>query len=165
MTAQFARLRNAFLAIAAAGLVSALMPTHAQAAPTRGACSPTKTAFVASTTPTFNNTANFVTVAESTVNFVQGGTKASCVIVHLWANTGGNSTGLYIRVTLDGASAGLPDSPEIARWGDAFVHSNEATLVLPSVSPGAHKIQLQLRSSGGTQVEIGPYNLFVSYAP
>lgn len=165
MTRRFARLRNIFLTVAAAGLVPALLSSQALAVPTRGVCSPSKVAFVASNALTSNSTANFVTVAESTVNFSQGGTKASCVIVHLWANTSGNSTGFYVRVTLDGVSAALPDSPEIARWGDVFLHGDEATFVIASVTPGAHKIQLQLRSSGGTQVRIGPYNLFVSYAP
>jgi hypothetical protein len=159
---------NSRLALVAA---SAALLVTASAHATQTNCASMAGARIKSTASTgsfaSNNTPTFVSLPESTLNFVQGGNKPSCVIVQFWGNTGANQTGLYLRALIDQVSTSvLPDSPQIGRYPDNFVQSASAIYIIPNVAPGAHKITFQFRSSSnGAQVSISAHNVLVMYAP
>ena len=72
--------RTALVASGLLAMVAGFDP--ASAAPTTGACSPTKVKFLASDVTFFTtDSTTFVNVAQGAVKFVQGGTGPSCVIV------------------------------------------------------------------------------------
>ena len=151
---------------ASVAFLASIPTSGAMAAPVKGTCTPTKITFVASTTSAYNSTATYINVPESGVNFVQGGTKPSCVIVQFFANENANGTGLYVRAMLDNVTPGLPNEvAPLARDSDIYVHSAATTFIFNAVAPGFHSVKLQFRTSGGAQGYIGTRNMIVSYAP
>jgi len=131
-----------------------LMSTASVDAATRGRCAPTKTEYLASeasTGATTTGNVDFVTVNEGTVNFTQGGTGSSCVIVQLFMVVSVNNNGAYVRARLDGTQ-GAPGeigylSSEAAVRTDV---SGAMAFVFPSVAPGSHRIRIQIGASSGT---------------
>ena len=131
-----------------------VMCTAIADAATRGRCAPTKTEYLASeatTVATTTGNVDFVTVNEGTVNFTQGGTGPSCVIVQLFMVVAVNNNLAYVRARLD-STQGAPG--EIGYVGsETAVRTDVAgamAFVFPSVAPGSHRVRIQIGASSGT---------------
>jgi len=92
--------RNKIILIACAGLLPALVtPTMAFAT-----CPPLASKVVTADTSISTTSGPFVTVANTTIQFVQGGKKASCVMVSFSADaSAGTNEFMAIQAQLDGA--------------------------------------------------------------
>lgn len=126
-------------------MLAALTPSTASATPTIGACSPTKSSYVVSIRNSQRSSTTFGNVPETSVNFVQGGAKASCVIVRFSATTFGAK--MMVRAFLDGVTVSIPDEVLFSSGdnnGLGGAHSFE--FVFRSVAPGSHIVRMQYRS-------------------
>jgi hypothetical protein len=132
-----------------------------------GNCTPAKVAFSASatdgsqsTSPTFSN------IPEATVAFIQGGSTASCVIVHFTSMDAVGANGqLFVRAVMDHGIVGLPELFQIMALGNDFSQTNTAIFIFPSVAPGKHQVRMQFSSPNGQLVSVGRHNTVVNYSP
>ena len=151
--------------IAGSLLSVALVPVEAPAAPTVFSCSPTKVIGVASVAAGSVVSTSFVNIPEAGVNFTQGGAAASCVIVRFSAETLAGIGGadiLFVRAFLDNTTAAQPPFARYSAVENVYrAHTFE--FVFPSVTPGAHTIRMQYRSSSGSLVSVGLHTLVVHY--
>lgn len=136
-------------------------------AQTIGTCEPTKVKFSASALDGSNTTSTtFINLPEATINFSQGGSKASCVMVVFTGMVAvGNNGQLFVRATLDQDIVGLPNLFQIIALSNNFSHTHTATFIFPSVAPGPHKLRVEFSSGNGQSVGIGRHNTVVHYAP
>jgi hypothetical protein len=153
-------------AAGAAALVLLFAPGYSQAV-VSGTCAPTKVAFAASNNPESpTNSRIFVSVPETTVSFVQGGSKGSCVLVQFSAHAfaeAGNS--VDVRARLDGATNGLPRIVNFSSDDPGLYRTSTMIFIFRKVAPGAHTLELEFRSANGTRVEIGLHNTIVHFVP
>lgn len=115
------------------------------AAVTVGTCSPNKLKFKVSELFAQTTSSSFVDVPETTLNFTQGGTTPSCVIVAFSAEASASPAIMVLEVVLDGGTLCFPS-------GNFFV-SQAVTLsihamnyVCPNVAPGFHSIKMTFAS-------------------
>jgi hypothetical protein len=158
--------RNIAHAILVAGGLSLLVVTSiAVAAPTVVVCQPTKVKAAASGLGVCVSSTSFATIPETSINFVQGGAGASCVIVLFTAEaaTLTASGGMWVRALLDGTTTGLPAGVQFKN-GDVIA-SQAASFIFPSVAPGSHNIKMQWERKPGSDACVGPHNTIVHYAP
>ena len=134
--------------IAALAAALSVMPS-AQAAPLRASCALNHAAVAVSTSSQSTASGNFVDVAESSIRFVQGGTKDGCIIVSLSAEALADvNAGMAVRVVLDGTT-------ECESSYSSFVKSDPsrsvrtANFLCTDVAPGAHRVKLQFSGNEG----------------
>lgn len=149
-------------------LACAIIPGTASGGNTTGTCAPTETKFINDPDIRPTTSTSFVGLPGAVINFTQGGTSASCVIVQFSAAviTSTNAQ-LSIRATIDGVASSLPDSTPLT-IDSANFETRSAIFIFPSVAPGAHIVRIQFATSvvqGGSAVEISRSNLIVQYAP
>jgi len=151
--------------VAVMGLL--LAPAAGQAAVVSGTCTPAKVKFAASNDPeSETESKTFISVPETGISFVQGGSRPSCVLVQFSAHAfaeAGNS--LILRARIDGTTIGLPRSVQFSSDDPGLYRTSTVILIFPRIAPGAHTVELQFRSGNGTRVEIGVHNTIVHFAP
>jgi hypothetical protein len=122
-----------------------------------GGCTPNAVKFKVSTLFQSTTSTSPVDVSETTLNFGQGGTSASCAIVSFSseASAAANEV-MLVDAVLDGSTICSPG-------GNFFVRSNSVATdladramnyVCPDVAPGKHSVKIQFRSGGGGQVAL-----------
>jgi hypothetical protein len=130
-----------------------------------GKCQPNEVKYAASSLiESDTQSETFVIVPEATINFSQGGTKPSCVIVHFSGHAFspvGNT--LVLRAVLNNTTAGLPAQIQFTANDPNFYTTRTAIFIFHNVPPGTHQIKMQFRSGGGDKVEIGVHNTLVNY--
>jgi len=160
-------------ALAGAMIGTLLAAGTALAAPTTGSCSPTKVKFIASDATFFQVTStSFVNVPQGVVNFTQGGTSPSCVIVGVSADPTGVASSpptpapLTVRVMLDGTTAALPNEVDFSDGADTGNQVRSFDFIFPSVAPGDHSIRVQFKASPASGfADLNRHNVIVNYAP
>ena len=149
--------------------LACLAPTPAPAAGTNLNCNPAPTklrALVGEFGPTtFSSSTTYANLAQTRVNFIQGGTGPSCVIVRFSAEAGaGPGPWLELRAVLDGVTVALPPTVRFGiNEGSEVARSYD--FIFPSVGPGNHTLQMQFRSSNGTSVFISNRSTIVLHKP
>ena len=134
---------------------SGLGATAALAGEISGACPVKQVAYATHGNSNLTTSTSYVDLPGATINWTVGGGLATCVLVMFNATTfdpGGNQ--LYVRAVLDGATIGDPGDNQIdgGTTTPAWGRTHSAQFVFPSVSPGAHTLQIQFRSgTGGDQ--------------
>jgi hypothetical protein len=116
-------------------------------------CSPSKLTIITSTPePPYPSTLSttYVDIPEATLNFVQGGDVASCVIVRFSAEAFAKDNGVSVRPLLNVATTALPD--EVAFAGMECIPTVGCTtrahafeFVFPRVKPGKHLLRMQFK--------------------
>ena len=169
--------------IAAAGLLLALgTPTAATAqspqqnsaaqplATVSGGCAPTALRYVTVTTGITTTSTSFVTVSGTTINFVQGGTTAKCVIVSFSAMADAVASNVMIvQAVLDGNTI-IPCQPGATDFAASFAtatprSAHTMNFVCPNVAPGNHSIKMQYVSVYGGAVSLDHRTMIVHYVP
>jgi hypothetical protein len=151
---------------AGAALFLMIMSTSTPAtALERGTCSPTKMAFIVSETDRSTTSTTFVTLTETAVKFVQGGSRPSCVTARLegYVAASGASTVLSVSATIDGNTID-PGQVQLAFNQTVYLPS-AWTFIIPSVAPGAHRIVFKFRSNNGNAVTFNSSNAIIHHAP
>jgi len=148
--------------------LASLAPTPALAAATSVNCNPAPTklrAIVGDDVITFTSSTTHVNLAQTRINFTQGGTGPSCVIVRFSAEAGaGPGPWLELRAVLDGVTVALPPAVRFGiNEGSEVARSYD--FIFPSVAPGMHTLQMQFRSSNGTSVFISDRTTIVLHKP
>ena len=159
------------LCFAAASVVMTSNPGHA--APVTGSCSPTKVKFIASSLFDPTTSLTFMNLPESVVNFTQGGTSPSCVIVSFSADPisapqiPGNPAPLTVRAVLDGVTLALPNEVDLSDGGDDGNQARSFDFIFPSVAPGPHSVRIQFKtvSAGLSGTTVNRHNVIVNFAP
>lgn len=134
-----------------AGLAAALsvMPSAQALQLVRATCPSNHTAVATSDGLLMANSTAFITVAETSVRFVQGGNRPECVVVTLSAEAAAPPTQeLLVRALLDGEEC-APGEVTLAR-GDASAVARVVramSFLCTDVGPGVHRIKMQYRSS------------------
>ena len=145
-------------------MLALLTPPAASAAPTIGACSPTKVKYIVSTLVHQTNLPTYGNIPEAALGFVQGGIRASCVIVRFSAEVfAGPSDFLYLRAFLDGTTAALPVEIQFAVADATGPSARSFEFVFPNVPPGNHVVRMQYRSGGGGFVTIWDHTTVLQY--
>jgi hypothetical protein len=157
-------------------LFAALMPTSASAAspppPKTVDCSPTKVRILTSQAISTTTSTSYADVAEATLNFTQGGSSPTCVIVRFSAQASSKEDGVTVRPLLDVSTKALP--PEVALAGMECIPTVGCTsrsysfeFVFPRVAPGNHLLRMQYKAGLGSAfgVYIETHNTVVVYAP
>ena len=159
--------------IAAGLLATAAAAEPAAAAATIGTCSPTRVKFLASDVAFFTTSSTtFVNVGQGAVNFTQGGTQPSCVIVSLSANSFavGHSPStpapLTVRIMMDGTTPALPNEVDFSDGNDTGNQVRSFDFIFPSVAPGEHTIRVQIKTtSDSLSADLNRHNIVVQFAP
>ena len=153
------------LGVAFALVLPLAIPTGGFSAVIGGKCQPNEVKYAASSLINSNTQSEeFVIVPEATINFTQGGTRPSCVIVQFSGHSFspvGNS--LDLRAVLNNTTAGLPAEIQFAANDPNLYTTRTAIFIFHNVTPGRHLIKMQFKSSGGDRVEIGVHNTLVHY--
>lgn len=128
-------------------------------------CSPTKMTIAASTkTDNDRTSTTFGNIPEAVVNFTQGGSKVSCVVVRFSAVTFTANDGLKVRAVMDGQLQAVPPEIYYSTFSSGLA-ARSYDFVFARVKPGAHRINMQYRSNDGQQVSIDEHTTIVQYAP
>jgi hypothetical protein len=111
---------------------------------------------------------SYVNVANTGINFVQGGSKAGCVLVFFSAEAEAAANDIMVvQALLDGVTACSPDEID-------FVTSNATVTVdavramnfiCPAVAPGSHSIRMRYHSDTGGGVFLTKRTTIVQYVP
>jgi hypothetical protein len=111
---------------------------------------------------------SYVNVANTAINFVQGGSKAGCVLVFFSAEAEAAANDIMVvHAMLDGVTPCSPDEID-------FVTSNATVTVdavramnfiCPGVAPGSHVIRMQYRSDTGAGVYLTRRTIIVQFVP
>jgi hypothetical protein len=81
--------------------LAVLMPSTAPAAPTVVTCSPKSLKIMASTLLTTTTSTSYVDINQAAVNFKQGGTSPSCVVVRFSAAASSKQDAITVRPLRD----------------------------------------------------------------
>lgn len=158
----------------AAGLaVGGLTIQAACANPVSGNCSPTKVKFIASDSFAPTTSLTFMNLTESVVNFTQGGTSPSCVIVSVSADpisapqVPGNPAPLTVRAVIDRVLVALPNEVDFSDGGDSGNQVRSFDFIFPEIAPGAHSVRIQFKtvSAGLPGTTMNRHNVIVNFAP
>jgi hypothetical protein len=147
-------------------LLLLLIPTEAFSDVVRGRCNPNEVRYIASSlSEADTQSQTYLNVPETTINFTQGGTQPSCVIVHFSGHTfGGTGNNLMLRAMLNNTTAGLPAELQFAANDPNLYTTRTAIFIFHNVPPGSHQLRMQFKSDNGDRVEIGVHNTLVYYA-
>lgn len=152
--------------MAAAAFAAVLSPAAAPADPVGGSCSPRTVKFVASEPLHFRTSSQtYIDLPQARVGFRQGGRMASCVLVRFSAMPQANRN-MGFRALLDDTEAALPYEGQISDGADVAPAARRFIFIFPSVTPGAHTVQVQYQSTsqGGTD-DMNAHNTIVWHAP
>ena len=146
----------------AASFAVLLMGAAVADAATTGACSPTKTNYLATDSPgAVGSTTVFSDIAEGTLTFTQGGTSRSCVIVQFFADTQVQNNTIYVRPLLDG-NVGTPQEARYLSVLNFEGGARSMAFVYASVAPGKHTIRIQFRTdSTANNIAIYAHSILV----
>jgi hypothetical protein len=118
----------------------------------------------ASNTELVSNTADYTNMPGVSVDFVQGGSSAGCVIVMFSAESFSPvGSAMIIRPRLDSPAATVPTEVQFAANDPDLYTSRAAIFIFRSVEPGPHRIRMQFRSPDAVRTEIGSYTLVVQH--
>jgi hypothetical protein len=152
-------IETAAIAVAAL-LLAVVMPIGAMAATATGNCVTTGTEYRVTDTPAGTTSTNLVTMPQSGIAFVQGGSVPGCVVVTFAAVITTASTWMFVSATLDGNS---PIDPN-RNFGSVSAQDSRTTVfVFPNVAPGSHTIVMKFRSQNGGNVTVYNRTATVSY--
>jgi hypothetical protein len=114
---------------------------------------------------TFATATTFATIPQTTVNFVQGGTVASCVAVRFSGETGAAGVGfMEVRAVLDGVTIAPPGAVRFGvSEGTEVARSYE--FIFKQVAPGAHVLRMEFRSSNGVSTFVSNRTTSVLFQP
>lgn len=142
------------------------------ATPEIGACLPAKVKYSASPMDSgdkVTTSKTFVNVPEASVNIVQGGSHASCIIVEFSALVfAPGSNRMSIRALLNNTTTAQPGEMVIATNDNAATqqgHARAVNFIFPLIEPGSHVLRMQYRSINGGGVRMGRHSTIVHYAP
>ena len=123
--------------ITGVGLLPVVVSPQPLAAAT-GTCAPTTSKYLTATNDIFTTSFPFVTVGGTTINFVQGGTTASCIIVSFSGEASAEAaTIMLVQPVIDGAAICQPGPVEFAA---SFATQRPAAPTrLPSSVPVSHR--------------------------
>lgn len=127
-----------------------------------GICAPTALKYKVADRTASTNSENYVLLGGANINFVQGGTDASCVVVSFTADARSEFPGTLadVAIHLDGVRC---RRGTLASTQFDFV-TTTINVVCTDVKPGSHRIEVKFRSSGvdGT-VKLTNYTTIVHY--
>ena len=156
------------IATLAGAALSVAAATPITAAPiAAGNCVATATKYKVSITEESTTSGNFVTVGDTVIDFNQGGSGKSCVIVSFSAAaTAGVSETMIVRALLDGTTACLPAINVFVRGNATAIAplaDHAMNFVCPSVAPGSHTVKMQFGTANGTKVTLLGRTMLVHY--
>jgi hypothetical protein len=157
-----------FLVVILAAFVSCVAAwTTAAAAPVAaGACATTATRYKVQTVPQPTTSMAYVNVIDSRIDFIQGGARATCVIVLFSAEaSAGANTALTLLPIIDGENSCEPSESVFLTSGAGGIGTatHAVTFVCEDVAPGSHVVRLKFRSANGTTVTLGARSILVHY--
>jgi hypothetical protein len=140
--------QTARIALGITALLAAMVAQTSGTFAATGTCSPTKIKFRTVTASADTMSTNFVAMPQTKFNFTQGGSTASCVIVHFTAEIGVEDAGtmIIVRAVLDSATVGDPGAVRMSGMDNQTLGARGMIFVFPSVAPGVHSIGIQYRS-------------------
>jgi hypothetical protein len=146
------------------GAVFLALGTLMSAAAVAGAitCSPSKVKAV--TSDAFRSTMStvFVRLTETGGRFIQGGTKASCVMVRF---EGYVATDVDNVLTISATIDGQPIGERQLAYAAAVYQPRAWTFIVPNVAPGLHVIRFVFRTNNGKAVSVSSTNTIIHHAP
>ena len=163
-----------------AGLLFGMLSVAALLGPGRPAaaasrtisCSPTQLRIVTSTIIPFSSTTSttFIDIPEATLQFVQGGTAPSCVIVRFSGESSSNENALTVRPMLDVNTKALPTEVAFGGLdcspGGCTTRAQAFEFVFPRVAPGTHLLRMQYSAAFPPPKQpayLGRHNTVVQY--
>jgi hypothetical protein len=148
-----------------AGLVLSWVVTAAAQTSVTGSCVTNGAVYrAASNTELVGDTPGFIDMPGVTVNFVQGGSSAGCVIVMFSAESfAPEGFGMTIRPLLDDAGRSVPLDMQFAANDPDLYTARTAIFIFRRVEPGPHTIRMQFRAHSTERTEIGSYSLVVQH--
>ena len=136
-----------------------------------GACRPTTVKFAATDTSQTTSSGSFVLITGMSLNFVQGGSTPSCVILEfqaqLHAPAAGNAL-LSINAILDNDGNLTPinaSQPQLMENSGMWNITNSIKLIWLGVAPGTHNLKVYFRSANGGSVEVTRPTMLIYSAP
>lgn len=149
-----------------AGLLSAAAMSQTMTAAMAATCAPTNMR-VKVTTGTFaSSSTTFVSIPGSSLTFVQGGTRPSCVVIRFSGASSvvGNNVS-HIQAVLNDVTAADPGQVQFSGENIGSV-SHAFDFFLPNVAPGSHTVRMMIRVDSPTDnVFIDERTLIVQHAP
>jgi hypothetical protein len=142
-------------------------PNAPQFPDSQGSCNPTQKKFKVSTLE-FNTTSiTAQAVPDTNINFVQGGTGASCVIIYFSseASAVANERGA-IRAEIDNVTESCDPTYTYfhpAETNPSGLGARAFNFVCPDVSPGGHVAKIKYQSESGGNVKLGFRTTIVEY--
>lgn len=146
---------------AALFVAGALMPAPAAAATTVN-CSPTKVKATISDAFRSTTSTTFVRLTEAGGRFIQGGSKASCVMVRF---EGYVATDVDNVISISATIDGMPIGERQLAYASAVYQPRAWTFIVPSVAPGLHVIRFDFRTNNGKAASVTSTNTIIYYAP
>jgi hypothetical protein len=126
-----------------------------------GNCVTTGTKYQIPSTSRCTTSTSFVTILNSSIAFVQGGSASGCVIASFTSViTTATSAWMTVKATLDGSD---PVDPNQGLWRVSVQESRTAVFAFADVAPGDHKITMKFKSSDGQNVCVYNRTTTVSY--
>ena len=139
--------------------------TKLPSAVTTGTCTAGAAGYSVSTSYQATSKTNWTTVTGTTLSFTQGA--AGCVEVSFSAEAGTvPGDNLLVRVVLDGSTVCTPTNNLFGAEGNSDNPADRAmNYICPSVTSGAHKVNVQFASRFGAKVALDYRTTIVRYAP
>jgi hypothetical protein len=133
-----------------------------------GRCMPSQVKFISSEVDRATASRVYVNIPYASLDFIQGGTSSSCVIVYFSAMvTTASTNAMYLIAALDDSSATgvIPSETIFASHTDDF-QSQAVSFIFPSVAPGKHILRMRYLSDHTSNVvAIYHSNTIVYFAP
>ena len=147
-------MRSVVCAAVALSVLALATPSHASNHPSITGSCPTATAMDFRVTSIQQHRFQNL-IAETSVDFVQGGTGPGCVVV-IFASPVAGSRPAYLVTTLDGSEEGHPAWP--------VPTSTTFMFILQDVPPGPHNVQMKIVPLN-VRVTMGPLVTLVYHSP
>jgi len=121
--------------------------TAAPAGVIGGTCAPNKITYKTSDVSVNIDTSTYATVPNTSVNFTQGGSSASCVIVRYSGMASATEPRwIPLRIVLNGRTVAEPGDVQFEGHTQGISLVRSFDFVFPSVQPGKHNIRAEWRS-------------------
>ena len=141
-------------------VLSTLMPAAAVAGVVK--CSPTQVKAVTSDTFRSTTSMSFVRLTETGGKFIQGGSRASCVMVRF---EGYVATDVDNVITISATIDGKPIGERQLAYAAVVYQPRAWTFIVPSVAPGEHVIRFNFRTNNGKAVSVTSTNTIIHFVP
>jgi hypothetical protein len=155
------------VALAVVGVYAVAIPAPATAAPTfQGRCQVNTASVKVSKTEQTTTTGANEPVIDSSIAFVQGGTRPGCVIVALSGEAKADpNTAMFVTAALDNVACDPTPNFFVRSNGTATDYADRAmNYVCSDVAAGAHRARLLFRTGiGGNAVTLGWRTVVVQY--